>query len=153
MTKADWLDFFEAINGRSATEEEIAAALAAGEFQDDAPAVETAPTQEAPAPAQPQPTFASAQEAQPQPTFAGAQEAQPQPTFASAQDAPAQAPFANAQAAKHNQPLRVLKLLQYKECQIKQRNHKLVLRMLKLVLLTVNLFNQVKTFNLSMDKP
>ena len=52
--------FFEAINGRSATEEEIAAALAAGEFQDDAPAVETAPTQEAPA--QPQPTFASAQE-------------------------------------------------------------------------------------------
>lgn len=106
MTKADWLDFFEAINGRSATEEEIAAALAAGEFQDDAPAVETAPTQEAPAPAQPQPTFASAQEAQPQPTFAGAQEAQPQPTFASAQDAPAQAPFANAQAGFANgQPL------------------------------------------------
>ena len=74
MTKADWLDFFEAINGRSATEEEIAAALAAGEFQDDAPAVETAPAQEAPA----QPAFAStqetpAQEAQPQPTFAGAQ--------------------------------------------------------------------------------
>ena len=113
MTKADWLDFFEAINGRSATEEEIAAALAAGEFQDDAPAVETAPTQEAPAQpafanvqetpaqeAQPQPTFAGAQEAQPQPTFAGAQEAQPQPTFASAQDAQSQAPFANAQAAQ-----------------------------------------------------
>ena len=82
MTKADWLDFFEAINGRSATEEEIAAALAAGEFQDDALAVETAPTQEAPA----QPAFANvqeppAQEAQPQPTFAGAQEAQPQPTL------------------------------------------------------------------------
>ena len=101
MTKADWLDFFEAINGRSATEEEIAAALAAGEFQDDAPAVETAPTQEAPA----QPAFANvqetpAQEAQPQPTFAGAQEAQQQPTFASAQDAQAQAPFANAQAAQ-----------------------------------------------------
>ena len=113
MTKADWLDFFEAINGRSATEEEIAAALAAGEFQDDAPAVETAPAQEAPAQpafastqetpaqeAQPQPTFAGAQEAQPQPTFAGAQEAQPQPTFASAQDAQSQAPFANAQAAQ-----------------------------------------------------
>lgn len=89
MTKADWLDFFEAINGRSATEEEIAAALAAGEFQDDAPAVGTAPVQEAPA----QPAFASAQET---PT----QEAQPQPTFASAQDAQAQAPFANAQAAQ-----------------------------------------------------
>ena len=101
MTKADWLDFFEAINGRSATEEEIAAALAAGEFQDDAPEVETAPVQEEPA----QPAFANvqetpAQEAQPQPTFAGAQEAQPQPTFASAQDAQAQAPFANAQAAQ-----------------------------------------------------
>ena len=27
MTKADWLDFFEAINGRSATEEEIAARI------------------------------------------------------------------------------------------------------------------------------
>lgn len=92
---------FEAINGRSATEEEIAAALAAGEFQDDAPAVETAPTQEAPA----QPAFANVQEtpvqeAQPQPTFAGTQEAQPQPTFASAQDAQAQAPFTNAQAAQ-----------------------------------------------------
>ena len=113
MTKADWLDFFEAINGRSATEEEIAAALAAGEFQDDAPAVETAPAQEAPAQpafastqetpaqeAQPQPTFAGAQEAQPQPTFAGAQEAQQQPTFASVQDAQPQAPFATAQAAQ-----------------------------------------------------
>ena len=101
MTKADWLDFFEAINGRSATEEEIVAALAAGEFQDDAPAVETAPVQEAPA----QPAFASAQETpaqetQPQPTFADAQEAQQQPTFAGAQEAQAQAPFANAQAAQ-----------------------------------------------------
>lgn len=101
MTKADWLDFFEAINGRSATEEEIAAALAAGEFQDDASAVEAAPVQEAPV----QPAFASAQEtpaqeAQPQPTFAGAQEAQQQPTFAGAQEAQPQAPFANAQAAQ-----------------------------------------------------
>ena len=68
MTKADWLDFFEAINGRSATEEEIAAALAAGEFQDDAPEVETAPVQEAPV----QPAFASAQETPAQPIFAGA---------------------------------------------------------------------------------
>ena len=100
MTKADWLDFFEAINGRSATEEEIAAALAAGEFQDDAPEVETAP-EEAPA----QLAFANvqetpAQESHPQPTFAGAQEAQQQPTFASAQDAQPQAPFATAQAAQ-----------------------------------------------------
>ena len=106
------LDFFEAINGRSATEEEIAAALAAGEFQDDVPAVETAPTQEAPA--QPQPTFAGAQEAQLHrlsrvkkrklQLVLPAQEAQPQPTFASAQDAQSQAPFANAQAAQPQPP-------------------------------------------------
>lgn len=100
MTKADWLDFFEAINGRSATEEEIAAALAAGEFQDEAPAVETAPVQEVPV----QPAFASAQEtpaqeAQPQPTFAVAQEAQPQAPFANAQAAQAQPTFAGAQTA------------------------------------------------------
>ena len=117
MTKADWLDFFEAINGRSATEEEIAAALAAGEFQDDAPEVETAPVQEA----QQQPTFASAQDAQPQAPFATAQAAQPQPTFAGVQAAPVQgvpnqaaqpqAGFANAQAGQqaafaNGQPLR-----------------------------------------------
>ena len=103
MTKADWLDFFEAINGRSATEEEIAAALAAGEFQDDAPAqgapaqpafanVQGAPVQGAPA----QPGFAAAQETP-------AQEAQPQPAFAGTQGAPvqgapAQPGFASAQA-------------------------------------------------------
>lgn len=127
MTKADWLDFFEAINGRSATEEEIAAALAAGEFQDDAPAqgapaqpafanVQEAPVQGAPA----QPGFAAAQEtpaqeAQPQPAFAGTQEAPvqgapAQPGFASAQAAPGQAVpnqafqpqagFTNAQAGQ-----------------------------------------------------
>ena len=105
MTKADWLDFFEAINGRSATEEEIAAALAAGEFQDDAPAqgapaqpafanVQGAPVQGAPA----QPGFAAAQETP-------AQEAQPQPAFAGTQGAPvqgapAQPGFANAQAGQ-----------------------------------------------------
>ena len=127
MTKADWLDFFEAINGRSATEEEIAAALAAGEFQDDAPAqgapaqpafanVPGAPVQGAPA----QPGFAAAQEtpaqeAQPQPAFAGTQGAPvqgapAQPGFASAQATPGQAVpnqafqpqagFANAQAGQ-----------------------------------------------------
>ena len=35
MIKQDWLDYFEAVNGRSATEEEIAQALAAGEFQEE----------------------------------------------------------------------------------------------------------------------
>ena len=32
MSKQDWLEYFEAVNGRSATEEEIAQALAVGEF-------------------------------------------------------------------------------------------------------------------------
>ena len=32
MSKQDWLEYFEAVNGRSATEEEIAQALLAGEF-------------------------------------------------------------------------------------------------------------------------
>lgn len=35
MIKQDWLDYFEAVNGRSATEAEIAQALAAGEFQEE----------------------------------------------------------------------------------------------------------------------
>lgn len=34
MNKADWLDYFEAINGRMPSDDEIAQALAAGEFQD-----------------------------------------------------------------------------------------------------------------------
>ena len=34
MSKQDWLDYFEAVNGRSASAEEIAQALAAGEFQE-----------------------------------------------------------------------------------------------------------------------
>ena len=35
MSKQDWLDYFEAVNGRSASAEEIAQALAAGEFQEE----------------------------------------------------------------------------------------------------------------------
>ena len=41
MQKEDWLDYFEAINGRSATEEEIAQALVAGEFQVSSESVQT----------------------------------------------------------------------------------------------------------------
>ena len=41
MIKQDWLDYFEAVNGRSATEAEIAQALAAGEFQEEQVAQET----------------------------------------------------------------------------------------------------------------
>ena len=40
MIKQDWLDYFEAVNGRSATETEIAQALAAGEFQEEQAAQE-----------------------------------------------------------------------------------------------------------------
>lgn len=113
MTKADWLDFFEAINCRSATEEEIAAALAAGEFQDDAPAVEAAPVQEAPA----QPAFANAQEtpaqeAQTQPTFAGAQEAQQQRLLRVHKTHKRKLLLQMLRQHNLNQPLQVLKLLQ-----------------------------------------
>ena len=59
MTKADWLDFLKPSMVVQRLKKKLKPTLAAGEFQDDAPAVETAPTQEAPA--QPQPTFASAQ--------------------------------------------------------------------------------------------
>ncbi|MFR5847444.1 MAG: hypothetical protein ACLUFP_05645 [Streptococcus salivarius] len=150
MTKADWLDFFEAINGRSATEEEIAAALAAGEFQDDAPAVETAPTRSASASATTT-DFRECPEAQPQLNFRWCPRSATTADFASAKT---RQPSSFAMLRQQAQPTFAgAQLLQYKECQIKQRNHKLVLRMLKLVLLTVNLFNQVKTFNLSMDKP
>ena len=35
MTREEWLEYFEAINGRTATETELAQALAAGEFEDE----------------------------------------------------------------------------------------------------------------------
>ena len=41
MSKQDWLDYFEAVNGRSASAEEIAQALAAGEFQEEVVVLET----------------------------------------------------------------------------------------------------------------
>ena len=109
MIKQDWLDYFEAVNGRSATETEIAQALAAGEFQEEQAAQEAsqfvgapvAPEQanagfvaapEAPAPEAPQ--FAAAPEApvQEAPQFAAAPEApvQEAPQFAAAPEAPVQ---------------------------------------------------------------
>ena len=109
MIKQDWLDYFEAVNGRSATETEIAQALAAGEFQEEQAAQEAsqfvgapvAPEQAnagfvaapaATAPAAPQ--FAAAPEApvQEAPQFAAAPEApvQEAPQFAAAPEAPVQ---------------------------------------------------------------
>lgn len=50
MSKQDWLEYFEAVNGRSATEEEIAQALAAGEFVEaEQVSTEQAPSQAGPA--------------------------------------------------------------------------------------------------------
>lgn len=112
MSKQDWLDYFEAVNGRSASAEEIAQALAAGEFQEEvvvpetpeAPEFVAAPTApvEAPefvaAPAAPQaPEFVAAPAA---PT-APAEEpvAAPQaPEFVAAPTAPTEEPVAAPQA-------------------------------------------------------
>ena len=109
MIKQDWLDYFEAVNGRSATEAEIAQALAAGEFQEEQVAQEASQFVGAPvapdqvnagfvaAPAAPEEVtsqFAAAPEAPAQeaPQFAAAPEApvQEAPQFATAPEAPVQ---------------------------------------------------------------
>lgn len=102
MSKQDWLDYFEAVNGRSASAEEIAQALAAGEFQEEvaapqAPEFVAAPQEPVAAPQAPE-FIAAPQEpvAAPQtPEFTAApQEPAPQaaPTNGSAfQQAPQQA--------------------------------------------------------------
>ena len=109
MIKQDWLDYFEAVNGRSATEEEIAQALAAGEFQDEQVAQEASQFVGAPvapdqvnagfvaAPAAPEEVtsqYVAAPEApvQEAPQFATAPEApvQEAPQFAAAPEAPVQ---------------------------------------------------------------
>ena len=105
MIKQDWLDYFEAVNGRSATEAEIAQALAAGEFQEEQAAQEASQFVGAPvAPDQASAGFVAApvapEEAASQ--FATAPEApvQEAPQFAAAPEAPvAAAPEAPAQEA------------------------------------------------------
>ena len=125
MIKQDWLDYFEAVNGRSATEAEIAQALAAGEFQEEQVAQEASQFVGAPvapdqvnagfvaAPAAPEEVtsqYVAAPEApvQEAPQFAASPEApvQEAPQFAAAPEAPAQeapqfaaAPEAPAQEA------------------------------------------------------
>ena len=132
MSKQDWLDYFEAVNGRSASAEEIAQALAAGEFQEEvvvpetpqAPefvAAPTAPVEEpvsapqAPefvaAPAAPtapteEPVAAPVQEPAPQaaPSNAPAfQQAYQQPTQAAYQQAPYQGQPGQAYPAQPSQ--------------------------------------------------
>ena len=95
MIKQDWLDYFEAVNGRSATETEIAQALAAGEFQEEQAAQEASQFVGAPvAPEQANAGFVAAPEAPaPEaPQFAAAPEApvQEAPQFAAAPEAPVQ---------------------------------------------------------------
>ena len=109
MIKQDWLDYFEAVNGRSATEAEIAQALAAGEFQEEQLAQEASQFVGAPvapeqanagfvaAPAAPEEVtsqYVAAPEApvQEAPQFAAAPEApvQEAPQFATAPEAPVQ---------------------------------------------------------------
>ena len=109
MIKQDWLDYFEAVNGRSATEAEIAQALAAGEFQEEQVAQEASQFVGAPvapdqvnagfvaAPAAPEEVtsqYVVAPEApvQEAPQFAAAPEepVQEAPQFAAAPEAPVQ---------------------------------------------------------------
>ena len=90
MIKQDWLDYFEAVNGRSATEAEIAQALAAGEFQEEQVAQEASQFVGAPvAPDQANAGFVAAPAAPEEVTsqFAAAPEA---PKFAAAPEAPVQ---------------------------------------------------------------
>ena len=95
MIKQDWLDYFEAVNGRSATEAEIAQALAAGEFQEEQVAQEASQFVGAPvAPDQANAGFVAAPAAPEGVTsqFAAAPEApvQEAPQFATAPEAPVQ---------------------------------------------------------------
>ena len=116
MSKQDWLDYFEAVNGRSASAEEIAQALAAGEFQEEvvvpeasqAPEFVAAPTApvEEPVAAPQAPEFVAAPTAPveepvaaPQaPEFVAAPAAPQAPDFVAAPTAPTEEPVAAPQA-------------------------------------------------------
>ena len=104
MSKQDWLDYFEAVNGRSASAEEIAQALAAGEFQEEvvvpetpqAPEFVAAPTAPVEEPvATPQaPEFVAAPAAPQAPEFVAAPAAPVAPAAPAAPTAPAEEPVA-----------------------------------------------------------
>ena len=98
MSKQDWLDYFEAVNGRSASAEEIAQALAAGEFQEEVVATEApefvaAPVQE-PVSAPQAPEFVAAPAAPVQEPVSAPQA----PEFVAAPAAPVQEPVSAPQA-------------------------------------------------------
>ena len=106
MSKQDWLDYFEAVNGRSASAEEIAQALSTGEFQEEvvvpetpqAPEFVAAPTApvEEPVAAPQAPEFVAAPAAPQAPEFVAAPAAPQAPEFVAAPAAPA-APTAPAE--------------------------------------------------------
>lgn len=106
MSKQDWLDYFEAVNGRSASAEEIAQALAAGEFQEEvvvpetpqAPEFVAAPTApvEEPVAAPQAPEFVAAPAAPQAPDFVAAPTALTEEPVA----APVQEPAPQAAPAK-----------------------------------------------------
>ena len=114
MSKQDWLDYFEAVNGRSASAEEIAQALAAGEFQEEvvvpetpqAPEFVAAPTVpvEEPVAAPQAPEFVAAPAAPQAPEFVAAPAAPAAPTAPTEEPvaAPVQEPA--PQAAPTNGP-------------------------------------------------
>ena len=115
MSKQDWLDYFEAVNGRSASAEEIAQALAAGEFQEEvvvpetpqAPEFVAAPTApvEEPVAAPQAPEFVAAPAAPQAPEFVAAPAAPAAPTAPTEEPvaAPVQEPA--PQAAPTNGPV------------------------------------------------
>ena len=92
MSKQDWLDYFEAVNGRSASAEEIAQALAAGEFQEEVVVPETPQTPEfVAAPTAPVEEPVAAPQA---PEFVAAPAAPQAPEFVAAPTAPVEEPVA-----------------------------------------------------------
>ena len=108
MSKQDWLDYFEAVNGRSASAEEIAQALAAGEFQEgvvvpeasQAPEFVAAPVQE-PVSAPQAPEFVAAPAAPVQEPVSAPQA----PEFVSAPQEPVSAPQAPEFVAAPQEPV------------------------------------------------
>ena len=116
MSKQDWLDYFEAVNGRSASAEEIAQALAAGEFQEEvvvpetpqAPEFVAAPTApvEEPVAAPQAPEFVAAPAAPRAPEFVAAPAAPAAPTAPTEEPvaAPVQEPAPQAPQQAYQQP-------------------------------------------------
>ena len=104
MSKQDWLDYFEAVNGRSASAEEIAQALAAGEFQEEVVATEApefvaAPQEPVSAPQAPE--FVAAPAAPVQEPVSAPQA----PEFVSAPQEPVSAPQAPEFVAAPQEPV------------------------------------------------